>query len=100
MPFLNRYFHIIYFFKRDEIKRYIQLFPKILSNSNRDNTRVVQKTVNDIREILQPQFRRYLKVFNLEENDRLTNTVFQAVFDSINEEDRRSSKFWKENHQT
>ena len=93
MTFLGRCFHIIYFFKRDEIKRYIQLFPKILSNSNRDNTRVLQKTVNDIREILQPQFRRYLKVFNLEENDRLTNTVFQAVFDSINEEDRRSSKF-------
>ena len=81
------------------MKRYIQLFPKILSNSNRDNARLLQKTVSDVQEILLPQYRRYLKVFNLEDKASLTNTVFRAVFDSIKDEDRRRSKSCKEHHQ-
>lgn len=58
----------------------------------------MQKTVADIQEILQPRYRRYLKVFHLEDKASLTNTVFRAVFDSIDEGDRRSSKCLETNY--
>ena len=85
----------LFFVKRDEIKRCIQLFPKILSEVNRNNARLLQKTINDIQELLRLQYRRYLKVFHLAANTRLTDTVFQAVFESINDEERLTSKFRK-----
>lgn len=80
------------FCNSDEIERYLRLFPKVLSKSNRDNPKLLQKTVAEIQEILQPRYRRYLKVFHLEDKASLTNTIFRAVFDSIDEEERRSSK--------
>ena len=81
------------FVKREEIKRCMQLFPKIVSESNRNNAQLLQKTINDIQEILRPGYRRYLKVFHLAAKTRLTDTVFQAVFDSINDEQKLTSKF-------
>lgn len=64
-----------------------------MSESNRDNTRLLKKMIKNIQEILRPKHRCYLKVFDIAADITLTDAVFEAVFNSIKAKEGLISKY-------
>lgn len=63
-----------------------------MSEFYRDKQQLLQKAVENIQEILRPNYRPYLKVFHVTADTRLTHTVFQAIFDSTKDKENLISK--------
>jgi hypothetical protein len=63
----------------DKIKRHLTLFPTLGPDYIQEQDR--DRMIDDIEKVLDPEYRPYLKVFNLQRDTNLTDTIFQAVFD-------------------
>lgn len=73
---------LLLLFRDDEIKRCIEQnsYPP-LARAGRYNE---EKTIEQIKKVLKPGTRNHLKVFHLERDQNLTETIFRTIAEGIN----------------
>lgn len=72
--------------RKDEVKQQLKLWPTLWPSTEKGQ----DEFIDGIEEVFKLEYRRYLSVFQLGRDTSLTNTIFRAVFDSKNGEERYS----------
>jgi hypothetical protein len=67
-------------FRETELKKYRKKFRLLCPSEEHSETEIIDL----ITEIFRLDFRRYLKVYQLESGANLTNVIFRAVLESTN----------------